>query len=60
MATFYNRATLSYNNGSTDSNIVTGELVEVLSATKTSLESGYTQGSTVTYLGALSPTQVLR
>ena len=50
MATFYNKATLSYNNGTTDSNIVTGELVEVLSATKTSLENDYESGGTVTYL----------
>lgn len=50
MATFYNKATLSYNNGSTDSNIVTGELVEVLSATKTALESEYDPNGTVTYL----------
>lgn len=50
MATFYNKATLSYNNGSTDSNIVTGELIEVLSATKTALESEYDPNGTVTYL----------
>ena len=50
MATFYNKATLSYNNGSTDSNIVTGELVEVLSATKTALENDYDANGTVTYL----------
>ena len=50
MATFYNKATLSYNNGSTDSNIVTGELVEVLSATKTALENNYDANGTVTYL----------
>ena len=34
MATFTNQATLSYNNTTTTSNIVTGEIVEVLSATK--------------------------
>lgn len=50
MATFYNKATLSYNNGTTDSNIVTGELVEVLSATKTALENDYESGGTLTYL----------
>lgn len=50
MAAFYNKATLSYNNGSTDSNIVTGELIEVLSATKTALESEYDPNGTVTYL----------
>ena len=34
MATFTNKATLSYNGGSVDSNIVTGEILEVLSLTK--------------------------
>ena len=41
MATFYNKATLTYNNGSTDSNVVAGELTEVLSATKTALDDTY-------------------
>ncbi|MBD5081445.1 MAG: hypothetical protein HDT44_06735 [Ruminococcaceae bacterium] len=50
MATFYNKATLTYNNGSTDSNIVTGELAEVLSATKTALETDYDTDRPVTYL----------
>ena len=49
MATFYNKATLTYNNGSTDSNIVTGELAEVLSATKTALESDYDTNYPMTY-----------
>ena len=31
MATFTNRATLSYNNGVVNSNTVTGQIVEVLS-----------------------------
>ena len=50
MATFYNKATLTYNNGTADSNIVTGELAEVLSATKTALESDYDTDRPVTYL----------
>ncbi len=50
MATFYNKATLTYNNGSTDSNIVTGELAEVLSARKLALESDYDTNCPVTYL----------
>ncbi|MCM1299125.1 MAG: hypothetical protein NC203_08415 [Firmicutes bacterium] len=49
MATFYNKATLTYNNVSTDSNIVTGELAEVLSASKTALESDYDTSCPVTY-----------
>lgn len=50
MATFTNKATLSYNNGSTDSNIVTGELAEVLSASKTALEDDYDANCPNTYL----------
>lgn len=50
MATFTNRATLSYNNVSTDSNIVTGELTEVLSASKTALEDDYSANCPNTYL----------
>ncbi len=49
MQTFYNQATLSYNGGSTTSNIVQGELVEVLSAEKTSTATSYEPGDTVTY-----------
>lgn len=49
MATFYNKATLTYNNGSTDSNIVSGELTEVLSATKTALDAEYNSGCPNTY-----------
>ena len=50
MATFTNQATLSYNNTTTTSNIVTGEIVEVLSATKTALTDTYRAGDTVTYV----------
>lgn len=50
MATFYNQATLSYNDTVTNSNIVTGELVEVLSASKTAVSDSYSAGDTVTYL----------
>lgn len=49
MAAFYNKATLTYNNGSTDSNIVTGELAQVLSAAKTALESDYDTNYPLTY-----------
>lgn len=35
MATFTNFATLSYNGGTTNSNTVTGELLETLTATET-------------------------
>ena len=50
MATFTNQATLSYNNTVTTSNVVTGEIVEVLSATKTALTDTYRTGDTVTYV----------
>lgn len=49
MAFFTNQATLSYNNTTTTSNIVTGELLEVLSATKNALDSEYHYGDTITY-----------
>lgn len=49
MATFYNQATLSYNGISTTSNIATGELVDILSVTKTPLLQVYTQGGNVVY-----------
>ena len=50
MATFTNQATLTYNNTVTTSNVVTGEIVEVLSATKTALTDTYRAGDTVTYV----------
>ena len=56
MATFTNKATLSYNGGSVDSNTVTGELLEVLSITKTATLDEYTAGDTVTYVVALRNT----
>lgn len=50
MATFHNQATLSYNGNTTTSNITTGELLEVLSATKTALRDTYTSNDNVTYI----------
>lgn len=49
MATFFNQANLSYNGGNTNSNIVSGELVEVLSVTKTAVGDEYSAGDTLTY-----------
>lgn len=49
MAVFTNQATLSYNNTTTTSNIVTGEIVEVLNAAKNALSQEYGYGDTVTY-----------
>lgn len=50
MASFYNQATLSYNGNTTTSNITTGEILEVLSATKTALRSTYNPNEKVTYI----------
>ena len=56
MAVFSNQATLTYNGVSTNSNVAYGEIVDVLSATKTPVESSYSQGETVTYTVALRNT----
>lgn len=53
MATFTNYATLSYTGGTTDSNTVTGELVETLTAAKTAVTDTYSQRDTVTYVISL-------
>lgn len=50
MATFTNQATLRYNGNVVNSNITTGELLEVLSATKTTVINNYSQGSDITYV----------
>lgn len=50
MATFTNQATLTYNGNVITSNIATGEIVEVLSATKTAVLDTYSQGSEITYV----------
>lgn len=49
MATFTNKATLSYNGGAVDSNTVTGFIPEALSVTKTALGTDYTRDSRITY-----------
>ena len=56
MASFTNKATLSYNGGTVDSNTVTGELLEVLSITKTAILGEYKAGDSVTYAVALKNT----
>lgn len=50
MATFTNIATLSYNGNTTNSNIVTGEITDVLSITKTPVLDNYTNGDNITYV----------
>lgn len=53
MATFFNQATLSYNGNVTNSNIVSGEFLEVLSATKTAVSDDYVANDDVTYVISL-------
>lgn len=49
MAGFTNFATLSYNGGTRNSNTVTGEILEALTAAKTAVSSDYSAGERVTY-----------
>ena len=49
MATFYNQATLTVGGTVTNSNIASGELVEVLSVTKTAVRDLYQVGEDITY-----------
>ena len=56
MAIFSNQATLTYNGNSTNSNIAYGEILDVLVATKTSVEGTYTPGDLVTYVVTLRNT----
>lgn len=50
MPIFSNFATLSYNGGTTNSNTVTGELLETLAATKIAVMDDYTARDDVTYV----------
>ena len=56
MAIFSNQATLTVNGNSTNSNIAYGEILDVLTATKTAIEDGYTPGQLVTYAVTLRNT----
>ena len=49
MAQFSNQAQLSYNNTVVNSNVVVGEILEVVSGSKTAAVSTYSADSTVTY-----------
>ena len=53
MASFTNTATLTYNGISVNSNTVTGELLEVLSAEKTAVTDTYESGGTEAYVISL-------
>lgn len=50
MARFTNQAQLRYGNSVANSNIAVGEILEVLSATKTAVRSTYGQNDTITYI----------
>ena len=56
MAIFSNQATLTYNGNTTNSNIAYGEILEVLTATKTVVEGTYAPGQLVTYAVTLRNT----
>lgn len=56
MAIFSNQATLTLNGIPTSSNIAYGEILDVLTATKTSVEGTYAPGSLVTYAVTLRNT----
>lgn len=49
MAIFSNKATLTYNGTTTNSNIAYGEILDVLTVDKTSIEGAYAPGEIVTY-----------
>lgn len=49
MAIFSNQATLTYNGNTTNSNIAYGQILDVLTAAKTSIEGSYALGEIVTY-----------
>lgn len=53
MATFFNQATLTYNNTTTLSNVVSGEIVGVLSAEKTAVSPDYAVGEDIAYVISL-------
>lgn len=53
MPSFTNRATISWGDTIRDSNVVTGELLEVLSMTKNAVRGTYLPGDTVTYIISL-------
>ncbi len=50
MALFTNQATLTYNDNVVNSNIVTGEIVQVLTVTKNALSDTYERDKTITYI----------
>ncbi len=56
MAIFSNQATLTYNGISTNSNIAYGEILDVVSVTKTAIEQAYRIGELVSYAVSVTNT----
>lgn len=56
MAQFTNQASISYNGVTANSNIVTGEITQVLTASKTSVSGSYRRGEVLTYAVSISNT----
>ncbi len=54
MATFRNQATLSYNGSSTTSNVVVGEITQVLAAAKNALADAYQADDVITYVVSIT------
>ena len=53
MPTFTNKATLSYNGKTTESNTVTGNYTETLAISKTAVDGSYSDGGRITYAVSL-------
>lgn len=56
MAVFTNQATLTWNGSSTSSNVIVGEVLDVLEAQKVAVEGNYAPGGRVTYAVTLRNT----
>ena len=56
MAQFTNQASISYNGVTADSNIVTGEITQVLAVSKTSVSGSYRRGEVLTYAVGITNT----
>ncbi len=56
MAVFFNQATLTYNDTTVNSNIVSGEIVGALALTKTAVNENYEDGERITYVLSLTNT----
>ena len=54
MATFYNRATMTYNNITTTSNVAQSNLVAAISASKTAVVGTYNQDDSITYVVSIN------